>query len=57
METEHCIHCGEPTSYKKSDHVDTRSGYIEGAGQLCLECHKEMNWSTNTDIDLWLCGE
>ena len=33
-----CISCGIVTKYKKTDHVDTRIGYIEGAGQLCSKC-------------------
>jgi hypothetical protein len=27
------------TSYDKTDHVDFRLGYVEGAGQLCLDCY------------------
>jgi|TARA_B100000586_G_C20080173_1_gene414993 hypothetical protein len=34
-----CVGCGAVTKYKKSDHVDTRMGYIEGAGQLCPRCN------------------
>ncbi len=37
-EFEICITCGATTTYKKTDNVIFRSGYIEGAGQLCLEC-------------------
>jgi len=39
-ETEYdtCVACGVVTKYKKTDHVDTRIGYIEGAGQLCSKC-------------------
>ena len=33
-----CISCGKVTSYKKTDNVIYRSGYIEGAGQLCFIC-------------------
>ena len=43
-----CISCGKVTSYKKKDNVMFRLGYIEGAGQLCLECNqnkiKEKEW-------------
>ena len=38
FEIEYCIVCGEETNYKKSDHVDQRINYIEGAGQLCSRC-------------------
>ena len=33
-----CVSCGKVTSFKKTDHVDFRYGYIEGAGQLCFVC-------------------
>ena len=35
---DHCVRCGKITKYKKTDNIDYRSGYIEGAGQLCFEC-------------------
>ena len=37
-EYETCVRCGKETKYKKSDHIDHRYGYIEGAGQLCFMC-------------------
>ena len=33
-----CVVCGAVTNYKKTDHIDTRTGYIEGSGQLCAKC-------------------
>ncbi len=36
---EDCILCGEKTTTLKTTHVDFRTGYIEGAGQLCRECY------------------
>lgn len=36
---EKCIQCGNDTTYNVEDHVDMRVGYIEGAGQLCINCH------------------
>lgn len=33
-----CILCGKETPYDFETHVDFRVGYIEGAGQLCIEC-------------------
>ena len=33
-----CVSCGSPTSYKMTDNIVYRYGYIEGAGQLCFEC-------------------
>ena len=37
-EIEICVSCGKETKYKKGDDVTHRHNYIEGAGQLCLEC-------------------
>ena len=37
-EIEICIKCGKLTTVKKTDNVVYRSGYIEGAGQLCFSC-------------------
>jgi hypothetical protein len=38
QEIDCCVNCGDETQYKKSDHIDNRMGYIEGAGQLCSRC-------------------
>ena len=35
-----CVSCGKETSYKKTDNILYRSGYIEGAGQLCFVCNQ-----------------
>ena len=49
-ENDICISCGKITSYKKTDNVLYRSGYIEGSGQLCFTCdqtrklHKTGNY-------------
>jgi hypothetical protein len=34
-----CINCKRDTLYNKEEHVDFRLGYIQGAGQLCLDCY------------------
>jgi len=39
---EYCVSCGEPTQYKKSDPVDLRYDYVDGAGQLCHQCYTEL---------------
>jgi len=36
---ENCILCGVETTTLKTTHIDFRTGYIEGAGQLCRECY------------------
>lgn len=37
-----CVSCGAITPYKKTTHIDEREGYVEGAGQLCNSCDKEI---------------
>ena len=37
-----CNCCGVETLYDKETHIDFRIGYIEGAGQLCLDCFAEI---------------
>ena len=34
-----CVSCKKETLYDKTDHIDFRLGYVEGAGQLCLDCY------------------
>ena len=48
-----CISCGKKTSYKKTDNVVYRSGYIEGPGQLCFVCsqHKKLYTTSNYEIE------
>lgn len=41
MEKEKCVICGVDTNYNISTNVDMRVGYIEGVGQLCLECYNK----------------
>jgi hypothetical protein len=37
-----CVVCGCKTQYKKTDHIDFRKFYVEGAGQLCGKCWSEI---------------
>ena len=48
-----CVSCGKTTSYTKTDNIEYRSGYIEGAGQLCLECAKRDNEEVEHARKLW----
>ena len=40
---EDCIMCSKKTTTLKTTHVDFRTGYIEGAGQLCRDCYNKGN--------------
>mgnify|MGYP007070202862 CR=1 FL=1 len=37
-EIERCVLCGRKTGYLRSEHIELRQYYIEGAGQLCKKC-------------------
>ena len=37
-----CVSCGVDTQYDEFDHIDFRNFYIEGAGQLCVECFNNI---------------
>ena len=37
-----CVTCKKETTYDVEDHVDFRIGYIDGSGQLCLNCYDEL---------------
>ena len=39
---DNCVTCNKETHYRIDDHIDMRIGYIEGAGQLCLDCYDEV---------------
>ena len=36
---DNCVICGKQTQYKTSTHIDMRTGYVEGMGQLCGICY------------------
>lgn len=40
MAKDTCILCGAETPYEYETHIDMRTGYIEGAGQLCVKCYR-----------------
>jgi len=44
MPNEKCILCGEETNIDVTTHVDSRVGYEDGSGQICVTCHlKEIS--------------
>ena len=52
-EIEICVSCGKETKYKKDDDITQRQNYIEGAGQLCLECGQRNNKEADHARELW----
>ena len=49
-----CIMCGVETPYKRNVHIDMRTGYIEGAGQLCSKCYNRGSNHNHLVIPEWL---
>jgi hypothetical protein len=39
VQYDNCVICGKKTQYKTSTHIDIRTGYVEGVGQLCGICY------------------
>ena len=39
---DNCVSCKKETLYNKTDHIDFRLGYVDGAGQLCLDCYGKI---------------
>ena len=37
-----CVSCGELTMYPVETSIQERMYYVEGAGQLCEKCYKEI---------------
>ena len=52
-EFEICIKCGKLTTTKKTYNIVYRSGYIEGAGQLCFICSqtRKLHKTGSYDVD------
>ena len=50
---EKCVSCDQETPYDVSMHISLRQCYVEGAGQLCLKCWKELyeEWENRKDDD------
>ncbi len=38
-----CVICKEKTPYTVETHIDARTGYIVGVGQVCLQCLRRTN--------------
>lgn len=39
---DHCVLCGAETSYTENTPVSRRAAYVEGAGQLCCDCYRNL---------------
>jgi hypothetical protein len=48
MEKDKCVMCGNETEYDKTTHIYNRQYYVEGGGQLCRTCWKQI-YENNDD--------
>lgn len=39
---ERCVLCGKDTNVLLTQHIDMRPNYVEGIGQLCYKCWREV---------------
>lgn len=47
---ETCVSCSTETLYSIDDHIDMRYGYIEGVGQLCINCYRGNHVSPDLKV-------
>ena len=45
-----CVSCSVETIYDKNQHIDFRMGYIQGIGQLWLDCYDKIYIKPKTKI-------
>ena len=45
-----CVVCGCETQFDINEHIDFRMGYIDGCGQLCLECWDKIYYKPMIDL-------
>ncbi len=45
-----CINCKKDTLYNKDTHLDFRIGYVDTAGQLCLDCYSVIYIKPKKDL-------
>ena len=47
-----CSLCNDDSPYDKTEPIDERIGYIEGSGQMCLDCYDKIyshEWNRNRE--------
>ena len=47
-----CNLCNDDSPYDKTEPISERIGYIEGSGQLCLDCYEKVyghEWNRNRE--------
>ena len=47
-----CVVCDCETPFDINEHIDFRLGYIEGVGQLCLNCYDKIYYEPKVKEEL-----
>ncbi len=47
-----CVICDCETQFDIDEHLDFRLGYIEGCGQLCLNCYDKVYYEPKVKKDM-----
>ncbi|MCM1059362.1 MAG: hypothetical protein NC452_03615 [Eubacterium sp.] len=47
---ERCVYCGKETKYSQSEPITERLCYVEGVGQLCIECYEKIYSRVGSEI-------
>ncbi len=45
-----CVVCRKDSHHDKDEHILVRFGYVDGAGQLCLDCYGEIYVRPKKDL-------
>ena len=51
MEKEKCVSCKKETEVPTITHVDYRTFYMQGSGQLCKACWEEIYLGKNKTVE------
>ena len=52
VDKDKCSLCNDDSPYDKTKPIDERIGYIEGSGQMCLDCYDKIyshEWNRNRE--------
>ena len=45
-----CVVCKKDSHHDKNEHIKVRIGYVEGSGQLCLDCYEVIYMRGKNEI-------
>jgi hypothetical protein len=51
---ENCVMCGKQLETDKNTHIDYRTNWVDGAGELCVNCYDEVYRVETPTNDDWI---